>query len=105
MCLSKYGNECQYKQLFIQLDAVLNATPLLRIESGKISLGRTQPMGPKETPYANVNRYIPLVTEMLQFFQIVKKISHTQWQSMLPMSEQTSLTGKILPRLQCQNAR
>jgi len=48
---------------------VLNATPLLRIDIGKISLGKTQPIGPKETPYANVNVYMPLGTQMLKLFQ------------------------------------
>lgn len=47
-------------QLFVQLEAVLSATPLLLIDRGKTSLGSTQPMGPKETPYAAVKVYIPL---------------------------------------------
>ena len=43
-----------------QLDAVESATPLLRIESGKTSLGRIHPMGPYDMPYAAVYRYMQL---------------------------------------------
>ena len=44
------GNGGENAQLFIQLLAVDNDTPLLRIESGKTSLGRIQPMGPYDMP-------------------------------------------------------
>ena len=47
-------------QLLTQFDAVLSATPLLRIDSGNTSLGSTQPMGPNEMPYAKVNVYMHL---------------------------------------------
>jgi len=49
-------------QLLIQFDAVLSATPLLLIDKGNTSLGRTHPMGPKEIPYAKVKVYMPLET-------------------------------------------
>lgn len=42
------------KKLLNQFDAVERATPLLLIERGKTSLGRTHPIGPNETPYAAV---------------------------------------------------
>lgn len=48
-------------QLFNQFDAVESATPLLLIDNGNTSLGRTQPIGPIEIPYAAVNVYIPLL--------------------------------------------
>jgi hypothetical protein len=41
--------------LLIQFDALASATPRARAETGKISPGRTQPMGPKLAPYAAVN--------------------------------------------------
>lgn len=47
-------------QLFTQLEAVERDTPLLRMDSGKTSLGRIQPMGPKLTPYAAVKVYMHL---------------------------------------------
>jgi hypothetical protein len=48
-------------QLFNQFEAVESATPLLLIDNGNTSLGRTQAIGPIETPYAAVNVYIPLI--------------------------------------------
>jgi hypothetical protein len=48
-------------QLFNQFDAVESATPLLLIDNGNTSLGRTQAIGPIEIPYAAVNTYIPLI--------------------------------------------
>jgi hypothetical protein len=45
-----YGNKEWNKQLLIQFEAVDRETPLLRIERGNTSLGRTQPIGPKDMP-------------------------------------------------------
>jgi hypothetical protein len=44
------SEEKQNLQLFVQLLIVLNATPLLLMERGKTSLGRTHPIGPNERP-------------------------------------------------------
>ena len=38
--------------------SVVSATPLLLIDNGNTSLGKTQAIGPRETPYAAVNVYI-----------------------------------------------
>ena len=50
-------------QLFNQFEAVESATPLLLIDNGNTSLGKIQAIGPRETPYAAVNVYIPLYTQ------------------------------------------
>jgi hypothetical protein len=47
-------------QLLIQFEAVDIDTPLLRIERGNTSLGSTQPIGPKDMPYAAVKMYVQL---------------------------------------------
>ena len=49
-------------QLFNQFEAVDSATPLLLIDNGITSLGKTQAIGPREAPYTPVNVYIPLYT-------------------------------------------
>ena len=38
--------------------SVISATPLLLIDNVNTSLGKTQAIGPRETPYAAVNVYI-----------------------------------------------
>ena len=52
-------------QLFNQFEVVDSATPLLLIDNGNTSLGKTQAIGPtwRETPYTAVNVYIPLYTQ------------------------------------------
>jgi hypothetical protein len=54
----------QHIQLFNQFEAVESATPLLLIDNGNTSLGKTQAIGPIETPYAAVNVYIPLKNQI-----------------------------------------
>ena len=50
-------------QLFNQFEAVESATPLLMIDNGNTSLGKTQEIGSRETPYTAVNVYIQLYTQ------------------------------------------
>lgn len=50
----------RYPQLFSQFEAVETATPLLRMDSGRTSLGKIHAMGPILKPYAAVKIYVHL---------------------------------------------
>jgi hypothetical protein len=53
--LNMTGVKSPMKKLFNQVVAVESATPLLLIDNGNTSLGKTQAIGPRETPYDAVN--------------------------------------------------
>ena len=61
-------------QLLNQFEAVESATPLLLIDNGNTSLGKTQPLAPMETPYAAVNVYIPL-NQIIYITNVVEWLS------------------------------